>query len=197
MLLYALAWSLGRCGSAASVPALHNLRGQTWEPIGRIATAALLLLLEGPARAELVQELAAGLPEPLRGHCRSGPAEAFGQALQEHLAGADARPAAVLDPLYQIDNENVRPALLHLLRTVPLRSAYFQPLRHIFKIAELRRDAEVFGTLAHRFETESNAPTNFRAQVCVTTCQNNRLGQATATIVPFGKRSRNYFRLRV
>jgi hypothetical protein len=197
LLLYTLAWSLGRCGSAASVPALRSLRSQAWEPIGRIATAALLLLLEGPLRAQLVEELTNQLPQPLRAPCRGGPAETFAQALQEHLSGESVEPAAVLDLLYQIDNGNVRPALLHLLRTVPLRSAYFQSLRHLFKVAELRGDGEVFGILAHRFETEPPGESRFQTQARVTTCYNNQMGRQIVTVTPFGNRSRNYFRLRV
>jgi predicted DNA-binding WGR domain protein len=199
MLLYTLAWSVGRCGSAASVPALRNLLEQEWEPIGRIASAALLLRLEGNSRAVLVEGLTIQLPEPLRALCRSGPAEAFQQALQEYLDGSGTYAAGILDLLYQIDNATIRPALLHLLRTVPLRTTYFQPLRHIFKIAEFRRDAEVFGILAHRFETEPFGESKFQAQVRVTTFQRygSRIGQENAIVTPFGKRSRTYFRRRV
>jgi hypothetical protein len=196
LLLYVLAWSLARCGSAASVPALRNVCGQDWEPIGRIATAALLLRLEGPPRAVLVEQLTNSLPASLGGLCRSGPVEQFQQALQEFLAGDGAQPS-VLDILYLIDNANVRPALLDVLRTVPLRSAYFQALRHLFKVAELRRDGDVFGILAHRFETEPPGDSKFQAQVRVTACYDHRVSQQTATVTPFGQRSRNYFRLRV
>src|SRR4029079_576997 len=91
----------------------------------------------------------------LRQLAATGPASAFQKALEEYLAGSTAQPGEVLYTLYQIDNEYVRPALLQVLRTAPLRSAYFQPMRQIFKIAELCRDAEVFGLLAHRFETGS------------------------------------------
>jgi hypothetical protein len=196
-LLYILAWSLGRCGSAASVPALRHLRSHPWEPVGRIATAALLLLLEGTSRTALVEELTNQLPSPLRGPCRGGPAGAFGQALQEHLAAEGVEPAAVLDLVYLIDNTNVRPALLQILRTVPLRSAYFQSLRHVLKIAELRHDAEVFGILAHRIETEPFGESKFQAQVSVTTCYSHGTTQETAPVAPFGKRGRKFFRGRI
>jgi len=59
----------------------------------------------------------------------------------------------VLDTLYRIDNEQVRPALLKILREAPLRPPYFQCFRHILKAAEFRRDAEVFGLIGHRIET--------------------------------------------
>lgn len=60
----------------------------------------------------------------------------------------------ILETLYIIDSPKVRPALLSLLRSVPLIPNYFQRLRHIFKAAEYRRDGEVFGILAYRFEKE-------------------------------------------
>jgi hypothetical protein len=196
LVLYVLAWSLGRCGSAASAPALQDLRTEPWEPIGRIATAALLRLLEGPGRAALIEELTAQLPEPLAGLCRSGPAEAFAPALQEYLARADADPAAVLDALYLIDNVHVRPALLDHLRAVPLRTYHFRAVRHIFKVAELRRDAEVHGILALRFEGGSDPGTGTRIAVRVTRLQGSQLSRDQRWIVPFKRETRRYLRKR-
>jgi hypothetical protein len=72
----------------------------------------------------------------------------------ESEASVDPERFEVLETLYLIDNEKVRPALLQFLRNAPLRPPYFQRLRHIFKAAEYRRDGEVFGLLAYRFEKE-------------------------------------------
>jgi predicted DNA-binding WGR domain protein len=197
MILYAITWSLGRCGSAACVGALRSLRTETWEPIRRIATSALLMVLQGPARAALVDELTARLPEPLRRLSRTGPAVDFQAALGEYLGGKEAQVAEVLDLLYQIDNEHVRPALLRVLRTAPLRSAYFQPMRHLFKLAELGQDVEVFGILAHRFELGQNEPGHFQALVRTTAYHGGKLTQQDARISTFGRWTRKYLRLRV
>lgn len=68
----------------------------------------------------------------------------------------NATPAQfeILDTIYLIDNKNVRPALLEILRTATLKPNYFKHFRHIFKAAEYRLDAEVFGLIAYRFEKE-------------------------------------------
>jgi predicted DNA-binding WGR domain protein len=66
----------------------------------------------------------------------------------------------ILDIFYQIDNEYTRPVILKLVRTAPLEPNYFKRLRHIFKIAEYRQDAEVFGILAYRFEQSPEFYTN-------------------------------------
>jgi predicted DNA-binding WGR domain protein len=65
---------------------------------------------------------------------------------------------AVIDILYQIDNEHTRPVILDLVRTASFQDTYyFQRLRHLFKIAEYRHDAEVFSLFAYRFEKEPSA----------------------------------------
>ena len=61
----------------------------------------------------------------------------------------------MFDTIYQIDNQQVRPALIKILRNAPFQPNDFQRLRHIFKMAEYRHDAEVFGILAYRFEKET------------------------------------------
>ena len=86
--------------------------------------------------------------------------------------------------------------VVEALQAAPLEPDYFQWLRHIFKIAEMRRDGEVFGLLARRFETTRSS---FR----------NRSGgyywgtpPAKKTIGPnaeraFSHETRYYFRRRV
>jgi hypothetical protein len=61
--------------------------------------------------------------------------------------------AHVLHQLYFVDNATTRPAFLDALGKAPLRAPLFQPLRYIFKAAELRRDARVFGIFGYRVET--------------------------------------------
>ncbi len=58
----------------------------------------------------------------------------------------------ILDIFYQINNEHTRPVILKLVKTARLEPNYFKRLQHIFKIAEYRQDAEIFGILAYRFE---------------------------------------------
>lgn len=154
---YCVAWELGWCGDADSVSALGRLydsRAAAADFVRRIAGEALLKLSGGAGREELRLRALPGLPARLRGPAENGPADLFAAALGEHLEGGDPKRHAVLDSLYLIDNEHVRPALLDLLRRAPLRPNYFQRIRHIFKAAEYRHDAEVFGLIAYRFEKE-------------------------------------------
>jgi hypothetical protein len=164
MLDYCLAWALGRCGSAQSIAALNHLTSNPSHPdmVRRIASESLLLVLDEPRRAEIIQHVIEGLPEPLDELAQRGPAPAFAEKLQEHLGSGGQ--AEVLERLYRINNAHVRPGLLEALRTAPLEPNSFQSLRHIFKAAELRRDAEVFGLLAYRFETTRATFSNARSR---------------------------------
>lgn len=163
MLDYSIAWSLAQLGGAQSVPAMRSLQADqnASAAVRRIAAEAIFQLLDGDERQSALEECYRELPEPLASLARSGTADRLAEALNEHLANGDYRAFGVLDILYLIDNEHVRPALLQLLQTAPLRPNYFQRIRHIFKASELRRDSEVFGSIAHRLET---SPPMFRNQ---------------------------------
>lgn len=76
------------------------------------------------------------LPPQLRSLARDGSAEAFARTFRIYLEGGDYKRFAVLDTIYQIDNEYVRPALIDILRNAPFKPNYFQRLRHIFKMAQ-------------------------------------------------------------
>lgn len=152
---YCIAWALGWCGDESVVSALGNLFGNRSAPehVRRIACEALLKLSDEATRAEFRSDMLEQLPEELRGLARTGPSGEFGQALQTFLNGNEPGAFQVLELCYLIDNAHVRPALLEILRSAPFQPNYFQRIRHIFKMAEYRRDAEVFGMLAYRFET--------------------------------------------
>ncbi len=154
MLDYSIAAALARCGTQRSVPALRGMLSdkRVSAMVRRMAAEALLQLLDAPSRQALVQDAIGHLPPPLVEPARDGPAELFAERLTAYLQ--DGGDTSLVDALYRIDNQHVRPALLELLRTAPLEPPYFQRLRHVFKAAELRRDGEVFGLLAYRFEKE-------------------------------------------
>ncbi len=155
---YCIAAALGRLGSAQSVSALGRLYGDEGTPdmVRRIATEALLQLSDEATRREFRQDLMAKLPPALRDAAQAGNAEAFGQELDKYLSsGKD--PYAVLETVYLVDSEVVRPALLRVLRTASFQRGVVKVLRHIFKMAEYRRDGEVFGLVAWRYEKERSS----------------------------------------
>ncbi len=153
---YCIAWALGCCGGEGTLEALHGLMQNTSTPefVSRIAWEAIVKLSDSQTRASLQSQQIEMLPQQLRDYARNGSSASLGTALESYLDGGDYQKFAVLDTLYQIDNQHSRPALLHILRTAPLRPNYFRRMRHIFKMAEYRHDGEVFGIIAYRFEQE-------------------------------------------
>jgi predicted DNA-binding WGR domain protein len=151
---YCVAWALGWCGDQrARSPLLAFINhAKTSEAARRIATEAWLKLADEEDRNRYRSELIDKLPVQLRELARRGPAEEFSTALKTYLEEGDYTRFDALDLIYLIDNVHTRPALLELIKTAPLAPNYFQRFRHIFKASEYRRDAEVFGLLAYRFE---------------------------------------------
>lgn len=153
---YCIAWALGWCADESAVSALGRLYGDSRnsDSVRRIAAEALLKLSDEETQKEFRQDMIERLPLELRDSARNGSAEKFTQLLKNYLKNATPAQFEILDTIYLIDNKNVRPALLEILRTATLKPNYFKHFRHIFKAAEYRLDAEVFGLIAYRFEKE-------------------------------------------
>lgn len=146
---YCIAWALGWCGGKNAIASLEHLSNASHPAfVRRIAFEALLKLSNQNAKAALRSECINRLPSPLPKLAQNGSAEAFTAALKTYLDSSDYKRFAVLDTIYQIDNEYVRPALLDILCEAPLKPNYFKQIRHIFKMAEYRHDSEIFGILS-------------------------------------------------
>jgi len=175
---YSVLWALARCGDEDSFAALVQARKQgQLSRAQAVANPELLVprVARSPALLRVALEMLrawgdelrglvaaralAELPPGLRYAAEQGPAEAFAEVLARSLAAGES--GDVLEALYRVDSPVVRPGLLAALRAVPLVPGRFRAVRHIFKMAELRGDAEVFGLLAHRFE---RTPHNFSAR---------------------------------
>lgn len=153
MLDYCITWALGQCGSANSINALTELEAShPADSVRRIAGMALLQLLEGPKRDATISECIQQLPNSLQSLAVNGPASELETELQRLFAAQEDLDGFVWELLYLIDNRHTRPALLSYLQSAPLEPGHFHHVRHLFKAAELRRDAEVFGLIARRFE---------------------------------------------
>lgn len=161
---YCIAWALGWCGDASAVSFLRELsqHKSVAEFVRRIAWEALFKLSDEQTQAAMRSQMIEQLPSELRSLARNGSAEALATALSAYLNSNDYKHFAVLDTLYQIDNKYVRPVLLDILCQAPLKANYFQRIRHIFKMAEYRHDAEVFGILAYAFDKEPGTFNNQR-----------------------------------
>lgn len=160
---YCAAWALGFCADTNdryAINVLQNLVLNADEATARIAREAILKLSDENARRESQLESVKLLPESLQTLATNGAGADFETVLRAQIEKSAGGSHRILTQIYQINNEIVRPALLKLLNEIPLERNYFKPLRHIFKIAEYRRDAPVFGIIAKRFAVERAAYTS-------------------------------------
>ncbi|MFB2974326.1 WGR domain-containing protein [Aerosakkonema sp. BLCC-F183] len=164
---YCIVWALGWCGDMEVTPTLQRIYKDSNKPdfVRRIAWEVLFKFADAATKTTMRAEKIGQLPSELRELAKNGTAEAFANALRGYLEyrtnqqvtgfySQDYQRFAVLDLIYQIDNEFVRPVLLEILQNVRFLPNTFQRIRHIFKMAEYRHDAEVFGILTYRFEKE-------------------------------------------
>lgn len=161
--LYAAVWALGRCGSAAAVPFLQQVAGQTTIPayIPKLARFALSALLEGEARKNFFAAITAELEEPLKSLVALEQTDALEKYLR-NLNDFGASGKDVLSTLWLLaqNEEKLRNALLRVFRDLPLRTGVFKYLRSIFKTAEMLDDFNAYGLLARRFE---KTPANYNS----------------------------------
>lgn len=152
---YCVAAALGRCHTDTALAALQALATRTLsEMVKRMALEAQRAIVFGKgelAREAWIDKWLDDLPPAMKGPARES-AGAFSTALKAFLALNDLRTFVVLEKLYLVDTPNVRPALLEAARTLPLRKPHWKALRHLYKMAEYRRDGQIFGILARRID---------------------------------------------
>lgn len=152
---YVTIWALGMCGSTRSIATLNGVFASANSSAmdRRIAAEALLKVYDEGGRGAFRAALVEDLPASLRAAVRGGDPAELSSALDAYLGEKPGNAqVSVLETLYLIDGPVVRPALLAKLRTIPMKPPWFRVVRHLFKAAEYRRDGQVFGVLAWRFE---------------------------------------------
>jgi len=182
---YSVIWALARCGSRAAVDPLVKLYEDALTPtfLKRVTAETLRCLLSDRERAGLIEREREKLPPKVAQLAATGPARAFEKALWELFESDKQSATDAYWTAYFIANEHTLPAVLRFCREAPLERPYFRILRSLFKTAELRRDGQVYGILAHRFER--------------TRAKHNQYGGQSATQArPFSERTRNYYRWR-
>ena len=151
---YCIAWSLGFCGDEKTIPQLEKLLSHKADFVRRIAREAIFKLGDETKRNELIEKSISELPKVLQNLATRGTAKNFDKALGEIFKKQKTEAYDLLTRIYEIDNEITRSVLLDALKIIPLAPRAFRPIRHIYKMAEYRRDPEVFGAIARRFEIE-------------------------------------------
>ena len=160
---YSCAWALGRTGAAAPAGSPHrktaidaleplaDVEGKT--AVGRIATDALLMILEGEAASDLRDRIAARVPPTMQALVTDGASaeekDAARRAVQRIADEKDDHGVLVLLDLYRLGATDV---VIDAIGRLSTKKAHFGALRYLFKSAEYRRDGEVFGAVVRRFE---------------------------------------------
>lgn len=151
---YAALWALGRMGDASAERTLrvYYSNQKYSEKTRRIAGEGLLQILTGEAKAEHLKQYTERLPETVKEQLQK-PTD-LAVTLKQIVFESQQSDYDFLTDLYSIsiDNQDIKKALIAVLRDIPFKAIYFRPVRHILKIAELRDDFEVLGLLSYRFE---------------------------------------------
>lgn len=191
--------ALVRCGTAASLVRLDKLAGDARTPPQVRDVARLAIVRIDPARAEGLARPA--LPPALLAALEDRDPDRMARAAEELLATDPARAYAAAVALYLLDTAALpaatpdgspyrqagslgehgarggasvaRAAVLAIARVARLSNAEAVVVRALFRLAELRRDAELFVRLATRIDGYGGRKP------------------------PFGPRTREYFRRRV
>lgn len=156
LLNYCCVWALGFCGDEIILPNLNEIaqNEKYGEAVNRIAREAIFKIGDETTKNLWREKAVQRLPEELRNAWDTQSKEILTDKLNEILQKPRKNAFDELTALYEINDEISRSALIEILPTVPLKPKYFRPLRHIFKMAEYRRDGQIFGIIAKRFETE-------------------------------------------
>lgn len=152
---YCIAWSLGFCGDENNISDLEKLTNHQAEHVRRIAREAIYKIGNEAKREEVKQNALAELPEKIQASIKNKDAENLNKDLFQERQKVTGKSHDFLVRLYESRDETARVVLLETLREIRLKVKFFKPVRQIFKIAEYRRDAEIFGILAKRFETSA------------------------------------------
>jgi predicted DNA-binding WGR domain protein len=152
---YSIAWALGNCGDETAIAFLENIYRSATQPpqVCRIALEAIFKL-SAAKKVELGQELLAQVPEVLRNLIDGDDEIALVEQLRQYLGTATPEQFQVIDLLYQIDCGHCHRVIVDLVKEAPFVPNYFKYIRHVFKIAEYRQDAEIVGILTYRFDRE-------------------------------------------
>lgn len=156
LLNYCCVWALGFCGDEKILPNLNEIaqNEKYGEAVNRIAREAIFKVGDETTKNLFREKAVSKLPEELRQAWQTQSKVILVDKLNEILQIPRRNAFDELTALYEINDEVSRSALIEILPTVPLKAKYFRPLRHIFKMAEYRRDGQIFGIIAKRFEVE-------------------------------------------
>ncbi|WP_028103055.1 hypothetical protein [Pseudoduganella violaceinigra] len=196
---YCLAWAIGRCGDRGAAVAMQELhaRGRT-DAIRRMALQAWLLLADSEAQQAHATRLMYDWPAAVR----SAWEQQDEQRLLSIAAGDDEWQGMSktdwLEQLHQVafSQPMARRVLLAHMKRMRFRAGTFRAVRHIYKAAEMAGDAELFGLIQQRFDTEHHTSGSQWVYVRRAYTKFAEEGTRPDSQVAYGLRTRDYLRRR-
>jgi hypothetical protein len=158
LLDYCIAWSLGRCGDTTLLPVLDTFRQRYGENfVGAMAREAQLALLGQTGREAMLSEIREALPDSLRRVIERGQSAEALSALEMLVRRPSVETIDTLVDLYALalENEDLHQALLQLIPSLKPAPNTFKAIRRLFKTAEFRLDAKVYGRVTHLIDMTS------------------------------------------
>ncbi|MCH8619557.1 hypothetical protein [Undibacterium sp. TS12] len=162
---YCIAHAIGRCGDAGAAQAMHELSQRSKdEHVRHIALHAWLALCSTEERQNHARSLLGQWPADLHdawlaAHEKSDVDAGLQELVLCLLSAKNWKHWRHDDWLEQLDcmaqagiYALARPLLVQQLKNLPVSLLVYRAFRHLYKLAEFRADAELFGVLHQRFE---------------------------------------------
>ncbi len=150
-----IVFALVRCGSSASVPALVALADdQHTQPHLRDLARLAVARIDAPRARDIGKRL---LPRTLQDEYEKGDGAALARACEELLAVDAMRARSAAVGLYYMNDAVSRQAVLAIARVARLSNAEATIIRGLFRLAEARRDGEMYGLIARRIDAHTGA----------------------------------------
>jgi predicted DNA-binding WGR domain protein len=146
---WCLAFALGRCGDASSIPVLETLidNNPDDQAFVRIAREAKLNLLPENQKESFFEELSSTLPAAFS---NTSSVEELAALIEKNVQIPNLASDLYLLALRRPE---LREALYSVAKSISPAGPGMLLLRQLFKAAEFRLDAEIYGILARRFDT--------------------------------------------
>ncbi len=156
---YSIAWALGRLGDSRQLDILETLFRSPESPVRRMAYEAKLKLSEHFERKTLLEKVEEQISDPLVETIRRGDVQAvivqLSTALNDTQQNDDKNELLISCYQLSLIYPALHQALLSLVERVDFKPGYFKGIRYLYKMAEFRLDAPMFGRLSEGLESKS------------------------------------------
>ncbi len=155
LLRYSCLWALARCADTRAIPTFlayaHNAKYTIH--VRRVAIEGLLRTLPETDKQNLLAALVAKLPTAMQQAVWATDAVALQRELQTYLYSSQTDYFA-LEYLYSlaVDYPFLQKIIANALSKMATNLQYFRHFRALYKLAELRQDAQLLGIFAYHFE---------------------------------------------